>query len=1179
MFNSISIATPNSTVTSSFVADETCVIDVASSFPVRVNGTATSARPINLVSGDTIQIDVVAPAAKSHRFIDYTYNDSPSCFAVVANSGDTRLSLKSRFINFLPTDLPRTNNSGYHQMVSPNGTETPINSSSWGSTQINQDLVVFFEGPFYNGTKKVNYYALNGNQISEGSEPNGALDGTIVWNNGSQNWEQFWLMENGVICRIDKSYGKTNGTAVMTNAKCIFSDTVTLFVGGVNFLNIMSDINAIGRTIALVDETVYGGEAIGNGFILTTNKGNVYKSTPTGIEVLYHAQMVGRPTKFKNQYIVPVPTEWAIRVYDANFDLVKTIDTGDRIPMYARAGRNSFSVSFASSHDAAIFTSVDEDPAYRTFSRDSTFSVPGGDNLFSSTRFDDYEMVIPANPPVYNVNPTPKNTPTEVDVGSGEFTVSTLGENLPVYVSPNAQLLLNGLKVTDGIVNAGSKIAMYGRSTEGRTNLVMIVGYFAYDMKVNAIPGEFVSRYVDIPNIFMTAQAVFNVVVPEEVDNAPIAISHGSMTVNGVTHDGLTRVNAGDVLAITIDVPTGLNSYYGMLSFADAQYALVVNTAAETIKDTQRYRDFGDLETYSTITVDSTDTFDLPNYTNVKVTRNDEELSFPVELTEGDEITIRHVRASGVWYDRRDTVLIGIGTNYIVRSFSYVDDVPDEMDFGIVHNGIPDFEYDGDLFPEVLGLTEGYSIEIFHPRMTFSVNGGPFEVRPTVKNGDTVQARYNVKNFFETQWAKTLLSDGETEYEFGFLNIDPTLGQFMPPLSDVHPVDTDWLQVWEHPSESAERNIIPLVTTQKETNSSGGYFSRHQTGFGPVKNPLLMIGTRAEADASKGAYNTASVPIAKVDRTIIYANIRSAISTLAFGATSATDGRIIATEKMRPSRSIDTQTKRTARLSTFRSIETQTKSPKHLFENQKLIASEDEKDPVYGFQNFENTDIEVIPVYSHEMSFGKAASYQIFIPVFDFEASVLPTRVTPFYAYLNDPSDRIYEPEWLYVNEENPYWTADSIWFKPLAAQHLGYNAGWVRSYKHLEYQDIFGTADTVDNEIEVIIESKPVPTASVAAVYSPSVMYAGVSVASKEVKAKATPELYSASSNVSTAGGFETEDAAEEAAILYSQDKPYEVYQQPEGSFSFIVKRDTGLVCEVKNAGFTVVAWLIGGG
>lgn len=1180
MFNSISVATPNSTVTSSFVADETCTIDVGSNYTVRVNGTVTSTRPINLVTGNTIQIDVVAPAAKEHVFVQYTYNEQPAYFAVVSNSGETKVKLKTQYLNFIPSDVNRTANSGYHQMVKPDGQETALNSSSGSNTQLTQDVVVFFEGPFFTGTNKpINtYQASDGTQINNGYSTVGAVDGTIVWNNNVQNWEQYWIQDNGCVIKIGRDYTKTVGTLAMPGAKCIFSDSVSTFVGGVNFLHILSDINTIGKTYTLVEETVYGGEAIGANFLITTNKGNAYKSGVSGLELLFNAGMIGRPAKFKNHYIVPVPTEWAVRIYDADFNLVDTIDTGDRVPMYARSSKTAFVISFASSNDVALFTALDATPVYRTFSRKSSFAAPGDVNVFSSSRFDDYQMVIPANPPVSGVSMTAKQPPAEVDVGSGEFTIQTDGEDLPIYTSPNAQLLLEGVKTETGLANNDTKFSIYSRSTNHRSNAVVVIGYTAFDFKTQSVPGEYLSRYVDIPHQFLAPTVTFNVTVPEEVVDSPIAISHGTLTVNGTPHDGVSRVDAGDLLSITMKVPNGATRYYGMLSFADAQYALVVNTAGEVLKDSQYYRDFGDLETYSTITVDETGSYDFPNYSNAKVFKDDIELVFPTDLTEGDEIEIRHVRASGVYYDKRDTILMGVSSNYLVQSVSFVDDVPDEMDFGFVHNGIPDFEYDGDLFPVVSGLTDGFSIKMYADRMTFSVNGGPFEATPSITNGDVVQARYNVKNFFETQYAKTLLVDGKTVVEFGYLNIDPTLGQFMPPLSEEHDVDTDWKKVWEKPVALQIRNNALTVVTQKEANAPYGEYTRPRIGTTSASIPIAVTDGRLGSKASTAKYNTSSVPTSKAERLPAITNIRQLSGSVMF-ASALTDGRTISTTKNVPELSGISSITNTNRLQTFRSIETQTKSKKGLFDNQRALSNINGYNPGYKLMNLDKTDTQVTLYHSHETAFGKPASYQIFIPVFDYEASVLPSRVTPFYSYLNDPADRDYGPDWTFVNSEVGRNSQDMVFLKPISSNNIGVGNGWIRTFKHVEYTDVFPKSE---------------PTASVAAVYSPSVVYASATTSVRNLdkakataqtdipvvlKAKMTAELYSANENLTTSGGFATEEAAEAAAALYSTKNPYEVYQQPEGTFSFVVKRDTGLVCEVKNAGFTVVAWLIGGG
>lgn len=61
--------------------------------------------------------------------------------------------------------------------------------------------------------------------------------------------------------------------------------------------------------------------------------------------------------------------------------------------------------------------------------------------------------------------------------------------------------------------------------------------------------------------------------------------------------------------------------------------------------------------------------------------------------------------------------------------------------------------------------------------------------------------------------------------------------------------------------------------------------------------------------------------------------------------------------------------------------------------------------------------------------------------------------------------------------------------------------------------------------------------------------------------------------------GGFATAAEAETAAVAFNNVLPRTIYQQPEGSFSYVFKRNTELVCQIKGTNIFAVKWLIGGG
>jgi hypothetical protein len=1181
MFNSISLATPNVIATSSFVATESCVIDISTDLPVRVNNLPVTTRPINLVSGNTIQVDVLAPDSEEHLFVPYTYNGNECYFGVISFGGSTKVTLKNEYIGFIPSDLPVTGQRLNLRLSSANVESTVFNTGGGDGTP--QDRIAFMGGPNPNDVPYIAWYRTNGTQLTRDFPNSAGVDATNVFDNGSRSWDQYYLLASGKIYKVPQNYASSYSTAVYSNAKTIFSDTVSLFVGGLNYLHVLSDMNTIGQTFTLTDETVYGGAALGFGAIVSTNKGKLYKLTGSGLELLYQSKMIGKPAAFNNQYIVPVPTEWALRIYDQDFNLIDVIDTGERIPLFAKTSRSALTVTHASSYDVAIYSDMTLEPQIKTFSKYITFATYAATNTFATTHLSAYEMLAPAIPTI-NINIPEKLAPANVDVGSGEYVLSTEGIEMPFYGSPNTKVLLDRTQVESGVVNTGSIVSAILRSNNSKANGVLVVGYFAFDFKVNGDATEYMSRYLEVPAKAYAPSVTFNLVVPEEVVNSPIALSHGLLSVNGTIHNGVSKVKSGDTLTITLHSPDNQDYYYSMLSFADAQYALVVNTSDKTIKDLQRYQAYGNLTTMSTLVVDEAGSYDLPNYTNVKVYKEVEdeegiisnvELSFPTELEIGDKLHIRHVKVSSMWLDLRDTVLIGPSRNYVVQSRSKVNDMPENINFGTIHMGIPDFDFEGDLEPSIAGLSSGYSIEIYADHMKFRVNGSAPQSRPLVKNGDKLRAVYTVQNLFDIQAAKTLLSDGETVYEFGFLHIDPALGQTLAPRSAFDGHETNWKFLQEHPEGIS--TSLPQITkiNQGLVPASVGSFDTQTMKPTKASVPHLTARKQLSSAAPLGKYNTETAATALVERGARF--------------TSTTD---LAAQLLRETIANSTIARSGALVRPMMVPTTAAKSETLVFDSPAKPTFKGYR-PQTEMMGLDKTDTYVPLQKDHEMSFGRSANFQTFIPAFDYEASAVPVSAMPFFVFNNDPSDREFWPNWFVFEYENTSerdmefevqtrssWTTALVsWLVPIGAQNVGAQTHWTREIGNIAKRDLIFDTEVRSNEGRDQLKAKPAIQASAAAVYSPSVVYASASTSSHTIKGKTAPELYSASNNTAKAGGYSTHAQAEEAAAAYTSKLETEVYQQPEGTFSFIVKRDTGLVCEVKNSGFTVVAWLIGGG
>ena len=66
---------------------------------------------------------------------------------------------------------------------------------------------------------------------------------------------------------------------------------------------------------------------------------------------------------------------------------------------------------------------------------------------------------------------------------------------------------------------------------------------------------------------------------------------------------------------------------------------------------------------------------------------------------------------------------------------------------------------------------------------------------------------------------------------------------------------------------------------------------------------------------------------------------------------------------------------------------------------------------------------------------------------------------------------------------------------------------------------------------------------------------------------------------NPNPIGGFSTEAEANTVGQRLAGTLTYNTYRQPEGTFSYVIARETNLVCNIKPSSMMAKAWLLGGG
>lgn len=1180
MFKSISLATPNSTVTAQFTASEACQVGVPVNSTVRKNGTVTTDNPVVLAVGDKIELDATSGPGNGSVFIPWTYNGNQCFFGIASKAASNRPVLKSTSRGKTWNDIGGSTLFSYKTDTA----ETTLGLDGTTSGTQATDLIPVMSPE----SRDVYFYRDDGRQIYEYHFLTKPLSHAYMWNGAAGSFTNYILCEDGFIY----TNSSTKSTAKITGATCMWSDGYNLFVGGPNLLVRLSDLNTIAQTYTTTEKIIYGVAQAGVSMAVTASGKILKLESNNTLTTLYSAAAVGEPTVFKNQFVFPICEEFKLRVYGSDGAFVKDVATGDLLPWSAGASiRNTqMVVSGADSNNVLIYTDLDTNPTTKTFTYRVCYAMPFSNGaIIASHYLRATNLAVPPNPAVSGINFPVWRAPVDVDTGSGEANVVTEAEILGVTVAPNAQLLVNGVPSDTYLTN--QRVQMIMRSVSGRSASAMTIGNYAFDFQISGVTTEAFATSINVENKFLASQVVFDFTIPELTINAPIAVSHGTMLLNGSPYNGSTPVKGGDAIRVTINVPTSLTKYWSMVSLADAQFALTIASAVTRIADLQRFQDYSTLDTVSTITVDEDGTYYFPNYSDAKVFKDDVQLTFPVDLLKDDQLVVHHIRTSSWWLDPRDTIVLGPTINYVCRSTTTVDDAPDYIDFGKVHMGIPDFNFPGDLLGTISGLSDKFKVQIYNEYMTFSVNGGAPEEKPFVQNGDVVQAIYRVKNLFETMWAKVDLLAGTT-YEFGELNIDPALGEWMParPTSGVGGT-YKWARYRD--DLNGGQASVGLKQTPR--------IAPALASVGAKATPMLRPATQSKGlwangnmgrktNASKGSWVpmfqlfppqpiTPKVPTAPSYRpATMYAGARTpdtiAKAKSSVGFKPVTNNRV------------------------FNKIDG-TSYARSTYAFEAMVP----------FLEDEPTSIRMVDQeVDHEPAFGYPATYTNFSPTFHHESSTSPRTVTPFYFYqelvvirstaptwerLESRDIRFREVTWDFKTEDmlrskaiQPVFFTGTI-MRSKIIQSTWNNGSILRSHTLSGYraqptlvgktiQAVFAKKSTVATKI---ITPKVAAKSSQAFKATPMATFKPISYSGVQGRAWVPSKFNWSYDNPVQAGGLPTSQAAQEEATAYNNVLPVTVYQQPEGTFGYYFTRDTGLVCDIKGTNLYATKWLIGGG
>jgi hypothetical protein len=485
---------------------------------------------------------------------------------------------------------------------------------------------------------------------------------------------------------------------------------------------------------------------------------------------------------------------------------------------------------------------------------------------------------------------------------------------------------------------------------------------------------------------------------------------------------------------------------------------------------------------------------------------------------------------SSWWFDERSTILLGPSVNYRVVGITQVDGAPDNVSFGFVRLGIPDFPFQADGQATISGLSDGYSVEIFGDGLEFTVNGGPLTARPLVKNGDVVTATYTVRNLWENRFAKVLLDDGE-EYEFGLVNVDPPLGINFDAAQETYLLNTMWM---EHETLSFQE--LESVGPDSYQYDYVGTDVAPATFFtrGQGQESDLLIGSRY-ADSSE-----LEAPRLFGDWQRSYLQLPTPSSEGLWQESFVNQVTDSSLPEMYDNNSFPTSEVVpwiSHRSDTFR-----------IFDNSESF------EPAYGYSvEIRVVDKEFFHLIENDL--------RNFVPFFSYGSPDVMITGQPFWEKQFASSMDLVDMTWSRnaLENSNPITLLGT---KYLETPHRG-----------VSRTTVFANSDS--KLLMVTLNVGFVPSFrtilySTSAIRQSAMDYSTMAPVGNFVPARLVR-------NLQPLGAFDTlEDA------LQAGSRPglvIEPYQQPEGKFSYIIRRETGLVCPIIPSSIFSTKWLLGGG
>lgn len=538
MFKSVSNCTPNSRITVSFVAtkNELLVIDdpnFAVSVLVYVNVAQVITQPIAIAVGDTVLIELDAPAFGGHRFISYSLGGIEHSFAVVSKD-DYRPTVKPndaprRWFNYFPKSIRTTFYDNFETQI-----DRPL-GRTLNFVDIDRSHVVLDHI-----TDKVSFYYLNRELVTSVKMPSGPIEyvkSTYIDENNDPRIELFVLCVNKVLYRIRFNNRFSPSGEFFPTVTFIRSLEQIWYEAdlptGESFIDArrndlrqrlnppMTALDVFGSTVwAAGYDTVYilnknfevlqtvliGTEAIvniacfdGANAYAVTRTGKIWRIQSNGLYNLVYSSPtpLGAPARFRPPgesecILVPDPdNRRLLKITGPSAPiLANSWNLGDFAPAYARVFGNDLWVTGHDTNRVLRLKSRTDITEYSFKEKVTVVSVEYKGDIPSILAVHYLKNYI-----TLNLTGIRRTVPITLEqyrgpmshIGTRPYKLTLLGaEGMPIYSAPGVTCWVNGI---DGeLATTGDHLSIsYKAQSEGLHSVAFVLGNQSYDYKVEVL--------------------------------------------------------------------------------------------------------------------------------------------------------------------------------------------------------------------------------------------------------------------------------------------------------------------------------------------------------------------------------------------------------------------------------------------------------------------------------------------------------------------------------------------------------------------------------------------------------------------------------------------------------------------------------------------------------------------